>query len=54
MNLVTVLIVGGEKYVNTRHIKINSGPTFNKSVNYHRNHFKIGNLLARNWLTMQY
>lgn len=32
MNMVTVLLVGGEKYVNTRHTKVNSGLIFNKSV----------------------
>lgn len=32
VNMVMVLLIGGEKYVNTRHTKVNSGLIFNKSV----------------------
>lgn len=31
-NMVMVWLVGGEKYVNTRHTKVNSRLIFNKSV----------------------
>lgn len=33
MSLVTVLLMGGEKNVNTRNKEANSGQTFNTSIN---------------------